>query len=449
MQNNTFFRLLIILLFIFSGLLFGILVGPSLDGIDIQIILGIGVFLIVAAGYSAIRIYILRQRNILKTSEALKEKSEVGFVVDTFHELVGELKEKEKELEKLRMFAEERAVRMEAYNENILQSVPSGVVSIDNSKKVKSINQAAESILGIKAKEVIDTDINEIFDEPLITIMKTNKTISRGEYPYVIKDNRHIWLGVTTSQLKNAVDETIGQISVFTDLTDIKALQAQVELKQRLSQLGEMSAGIAHELRNSMSVISGYAKLLSKKVETSNRTAVDAISAEIKSMDRIISELLSFAKPTVLNMLDVDLESIARETVTAVVGDSETITVSIKTEGPVFFKADEVLLRQALTNLFINAVEAMPGGGSLEIEVAHLQGKAEINIKDTGQGIPDNIRQKMFLPFYTTKPKGIGLGLALVQKIIVSHGGSIEVDSREGQGTTFRIIMPGRIITRF
>ncbi len=86
----------------------------------------------------------------------------------------------------------------------------------------------------------------------------------------------------------------------------------------------------------------------------------------------------------------------------------------------------------------------MPGGGSLEIELAHLQGKAEISIKDTGQGIPENIRQKMFLPFYTTKQKGIGLGLALVQKIIVSHGGSIEVDSREGQGTTFRIILPAK-----
>lgn len=442
MEDNIFIRVFGILLFIFAGLLLGILLGPSLQGIGIQIVLGIGIFLLVAAIYSAIRIYVIKQRRVLKTLEGGEEKSEVGFIVETFHELIGRLKEKEKELEKLRTFAEERAVRMEAYNENILQSVPSGVISVDNSMRIKSINQAAERILGINAKEVIDRDFTEVFNEPLITLVKSHKTVSREEYPYVTRDDRHIWLGVTTSQLKNAAGEVIGLIFVFTDLTDIKALQEQVELKKRLTQLGEMSAGISHELRNSMSVISGYAKLLSRKVETSNRAAVDAILKEIKNMDKILSELLAFAKPTVLNTSDIDLNRLIQETVASAVGNNDAIKVRINTEGSIFVKADEVLLKQAFTNILINAVEAMPEGGSLEIESRKLKDRAVISIRDTGQGIPKDIREKIFLPFYTTKQRGIGLGLALVQKIILSHGGSIEVDSIEGEGTTFKITLP-------
>lgn len=443
MRGNIFVRFFIAFLFIFSGLLIGIFLSPYLHyGTSIQVLLGIGIFLIVIAAYSAVRIYIVNQRKTLKTSGDRKEKSEVGFVVDTFQELVGKLKEEEKELDKLRALAEDRAVRMETYNENILQSVPSGVVSIDNSMKIKSINQAARKILGVKTEDAINKNCVEVFDEPLLGMMRDNKTVHRGEYPYVTRDNRHIWLGVTTSQLKNAANEIIGLILVFSDLTDVKALQVQVELKKRLTQLGEMSAGIAHELRNPMSVIAGYAKLLSKKVEASDKALVKAILTEIENIDRIISEFLAFAKPTGLNKTPVDLKWMIEETVATVVGDNETIKVFLKAESPISVMADEVLLRRALTNLFINAVEAMPEGGKLDIGLSCLHDRVEINIKDTGHGIPEDIRQKIFLPFYTSKQKGIGLGLAIVQKVIVSHGGSIEIDSKEGEGTTFRIALP-------
>jgi two-component system sensor histidine kinase PilS (NtrC family) len=442
MQDNIFIKLLVAFLLMSSGLLIGIFLVPYLYGAGIQVLLSIGIFLIVIAAYSAVRIYIVTQRKDLKTSGGRKEKSEVGFVVDTFQELVGKLKEKEKELDKLKSLAEDRAVRMETYNENILQSVPSGVVSIDNSMKIKSINQSAERALGIKAEDVIDKDCTEVFDEPLMSIVRDSKTVHRGEYPYVTRDNRHIWLGVTTSQLKNTANETIGLILVFTDLTDVKTLQVQVELKERLAQLGEMSAGIAHELRNPMSVIAGYAKLLNKKVKVSDKAIVNAILTEIENIDRIISEFLVFAKPTDLNKASIDLNRMIEETVATAIGDDETIKVLIKAENPVSIMADEVLLRQAITNLFINAVEAMPEGGNLDIELDYLQDRVEINIKDTGHGIPEDIKQKMFLPFYTSKQKGIGLGLAIVQKVIVSHGGSIEVDSKEGEGTIFSITLP-------
>jgi signal transduction histidine kinase len=215
-----------------------------------------------------------------------------------------------------------------------------------------------------------------------------------------------------------------------------------VELQQRLSQLGEMSAGISHELRNSMSVIAGYAKLLGKKVDPAAQPTVDAISAEINNMDKIISELLAFAKPSVLSREPVDLNDLLSNTIASAVSAHEAVKTSIQASETITVQADEVLMRQALSNLFQNAVEAMPDGGSIEIILDKFQSSAQISIKDTGAGIPQNIIQKIFLPFYTTKAQGIGFGLALVQKIIVSHSGTIEVSSKEGEGTTFRIVLP-------
>ncbi|RJQ19731.1 MAG: PAS domain S-box protein [Nitrospiraceae bacterium] len=441
MQQNNFVKIMMLSLFTSIGLFIGIVV--ALGGGEKQFGPGIAVLLVSAGAFSAVTIYMFRQKNAAGTPERFQDHSQVGFVVDTFQELVGQLKEKENELEKLRAFAEEKAVSIEAYNENVLQSVPSGVISVDNGMKIKSLNQAAEHMLAMEAGKVIGKDFTDVFKGPFVTLMKKDSAVARAEYPYIAGDGRHIWLGISTSELKNAAGEKIGLIFVFTDLTDIKTLQAQMELKERLSQLGEMSAGISHELRNSMSVISGYARLLAKKAELSDRVTVDAIVEEIRLMDRIISELLAFAKPTVLSTEQVDLNELIRETAASVTGGHKGISVSINSDGHVSVKADAVLLRQALSNLFINAVEAMPGGGSIDIRLRCIRNRAEISIRDTGCGIPEDIRRKMFLPFYTTKQGGFGLGLALVQKIVVSHGGGIEADSKEGEGTLFTVTLPG------
>jgi PAS domain S-box-containing protein len=429
-------RLFISFIFLFLGILIGIRTS------GIQIVLVIGVILMLMTAYLTVRMFVVRQRDALKMPRSEKQQTEVGFVVDTFQELVGKLKEKEKELERLRALAEDRAVRMETYNENILQSVSSGVVSIDKSMKIKSINQSAERTLGVKAGDIIDKDCAEVFDEPLLGIVKDNKDLYRGEYLYTTRDKRRVWLGVTTSQLKNAAHETIGLILVFTNLTDVKALQAQVELKQRLTHLGEMSAGIAHELRNPMSVIAGYTKLLSKRVENQDKNTANAILTEIENMDRIISELLAFAKPTDVNKVPVDLRKIIEDAVSTAADENSHVRISLQGNIPGPLMADEVLLRQAFTNLFRNAFEAMSNEGTLTIDLQSSKDRAEIEIKDTGHGISGESKQKIFLPFYTSKQNGIGLGLAIVQKVIISHGGSIDVESREGEGTIFRITLP-------
>lgn len=441
MRDNTISKVAVIS-FVLTGMIMGIILGPFFDKIGSDLLWGIVVMLAIGVAYSLIKVLVSRQRSNLKKPDAPKAESEVGFVVDTFHDVVGRLKEKELELEKLKSSAEEKADRAEAYNENILQSVPSGVISVDNELCIRSINHSAENILGITYRNTIGKQFSKVLKEPLSSIVTEKQPLARNEYQYVTHDNRHIWLGITSSELINSEGEKIGYTFVFSDLTDIKSLQAQVELKHRLSQLGEMSAGISHELRNSMSVIAGYAKLLGKKVDLTSKSTVESITAEIAHMDQIISELLAFAKPSVLTREDVDLNDLIERTAASIQGNKDDIKITVMADSHISIKADGLLLRQALSNLLINAAESMSGHGRIDITLKQLQDKAVITVKDSGCGMPDDIRQKIFLPFFSTKSDGTGFGLALVQKIIVSHGGSIEVDSKEGEGSTFRVVLP-------
>jgi PAS domain S-box-containing protein len=370
-----------------------------------------------------------------------KDKSQVGFVVDTFHELVSKLKEKERELEALKKIAEQRADDVESYNRNILQSVPSGVISFDGNLKVKSINPSAERILGLRAENSLGRGCDELFKMPIIDILKKGKPVERGELQYQISDGRWVWLGLTFSPLRDSEGNDIGHILVFTDLTEFKALESQAELRKRLSSLGEMSAGIAHELRNPLGVIAGYTKLLSKKVDDSMISTVDAITKEVEVMDRIIADFLSFAKPVELTLSRINLYDLIGGCVSSIIGNNDGIEINLDIDDSVFISGDEVLLRQTFTNLIQNSVEAMKAKGRLIFKYSETEDYTEISVSDTGHGIPEGMRGKIFLPFYTTKEKGTGLGLAIVHKTIVSHGGEISVESTE-EGTTFRVRLP-------
>ncbi len=379
-----------------------------------------------------------------KKNHEEKDSSQVGFVVDTFHEVVSQLKEKEKELEVLRKQAEDRATAIEGYNENILQSVQSGVVSLDEEMKVTKINLAAAKILEIKGESVIGQYHDEVLNKPITDFLQDKKVIERGEISYVTPSGKRIWLGLTLSPLKNNEGATIGQILIFTDLTHLKAIESQMELRNKLSSLGEISAGIAHELRNPMGVIAGYTKLLSKKADDALRPTVDAISREIVVMDRIISDFLTFARPVELNLADIDLKAIIEYCVMSTAQKHDDIDLQLELDNLPLIKGDAVLMRQAFINLIQNSLEAMPQGGKLIIRASSASNDfLDIIIADTGQGISENVKDKIFLPFFTTKEKGTGLGLAIVHKIVISHGGSIHVDSSE-KGTVFRLRLPAK-----
>ena len=373
-----------------------------------------------------------------------REVTQMGFVVDTFHDLVSKLKEKERELEDLRKMAEERAGAVEIYNEDILQSVPSGVVSFDQDMRIKKMNAAAENILEMKQADVLMKESREVFHSPITELLARRETVERAEISYITGSGKRIWLGLNVSPLKDSTNKNIGQLLVFTDLTELKAFQSRKDLRDRLSTLGEMSAGIAHELRNPLAVISGYTKMLSKKVDSPMKPAVESIAKEVAVMDRIITDFLSFAKPTDLMVSPVDLQDLLDGCLSSLGVPSKGMRVSVSIAMLPRINADEVLLRQACTNLLQNAIESMPDGGELKVS-GFMDDYVCISIADTGHGIPESLKDKIFLPFYTTKERGTGLGLAIVHKIVVSHGGDIKVETGD-KGTTFTIRLPKRLI---
>jgi len=323
--------------------------------------------------------------------------------------------------------------------------VPSGVISFDEEMRVTKVNHTAERILEVNGRIIIGKNHAEVLSRPLANFLEEKTVIERGETVYVTPSGKRIWLGLTLSPLKDSEGSNIGQILVFTDLTHLKAIESQIELRNRLSSLGEISAGIAHELRNPMAVIAGYTKLLSRKVDASLKPTSDAISKEIVVMNRIISDFLSFAKPVELDICDVDLKQLIEKCIAAAVIDRSDIRLKLDIGNLSSIRGDEVLLTQTFINLIQNAVDSMPQGGVLTISASSRtespRGLVDISISDTGHGISEDIKDKVFLPFFTTKEKGTGLGLAIVHKIVVSHGGSVTVEANE-KGTEFKIRLP-------
>ncbi|MBI5074788.1 MAG: PAS domain-containing protein [Nitrospirae bacterium] len=376
-----------------------------------------------------------------RDEQETRERTQVTFVVDTFHDLMSKLKEKERELEALRSRAEERATSVELYNENIIQSVPSGVVSFDRNLTVTRVNAAAVAILEIREEDAIGKPCGRIFRSPIREMIEDRKVVLRAETAYTCSNGKRLWIGLALSPLKDSSQAVIGHLLVFTDLTELKAFQSQKELRDRLSTLGEMSAGIAHELRNPMAVISGYTRILSKKVDDALKPAVIAINNEVIVMDRIIADFLTFARPAAPVFGRMDLVAVIKSCVETIEEREKKIRITMDTPAGLAMKADEVFIRQAISNLLQNAVEAMPEGGAIMISSAQDNEDIQLTIRDTGHGIPDNIRDKIFLPFYTTKERGTGLGLAIVHKIISSHGGAISAESSP-KGTVFSITFP-------
>jgi signal transduction histidine kinase len=194
-----------------------------------------------------------------------------------------------------------------------------------------------------------------------------------------------------------------------------------------------------------MAVISGYVNLLSKKADPAAQTIIRDIMTEINGMNRIIGDLLTFARPASLNRVRVDLKELIEGCVSNVLqatGASDRVKTALQLQ-EITASLDETLMRQAFTNLIQNAVEAMPDGGRLTVE-ARLGKEISVTVSDAGIGIPGSDLRNVFLPFYTTKDTGVGLGLALVHKIVLSHGGRIDVKSVEGTGTVFSVNLPLR-----
>lgn len=233
-------------------------------------------------------------------------------------------------------------------------------------------------------------------------------------------------------------------VNAFRALGDeIKSLKDQLVIKERLAALGEVSAGIAHEFRNPMGVIAGYAKFLLKSFDENDqrREIVQGILNEIEDMNRVMEELLKFSKPEPIKKIDINLTTSIKDVIQGMGDSADKIDFSLLDD--VVIKGDETLLKQAIRNLIQNAVDAGDRVWiDMEKDVSLNKNGVSIVVRDNGTGIPEKDLDKIFMPFYTTKDKGSGIGLALVQKIVTEHGGNISVESRKGEGSTFRVFLP-------
>ena len=359
-----------------------------------------------------------------------------GRLVNTFHGIIHQLKQKE--------------IALTQMHEYILQSVTSGIVTFSPEGLVTTANPAAEAILGFEPKTMLGVNYEIVFgtQSPVPRFIKETlgqrRDAVREECQMVQKNGEKKFLGFTTSTLRDPSGKTIGAIIVFIDLTEMKRLQEQVDLKKRLEMMGEISAWVAHEFRNYMGTIVGYASLLSKEFasETPQQEMTRAISRECATMESLITDLLAYGKKPVLTLQRIDITMLIKEILgpfkaaaTGVSFDVEMASCDIA--------ADGTLMRQALFNLVQNAMEAMGRKGTLTLRlVRKTDGSIEIKLSDSGRGIPAREINLIFLPFFTTREQGSGLGLALVHKIILSHNGVISVESKEGKGTTFTMTLP-------
>jgi len=348
---------------------------------------------------------------------------------------------------------------------NVIDSVGDGVIVLDRTGSVILINPVAEEIAGVSRRVTVGQPFAQLFksDLPLLEIVGKSAAsgMSCSDHENIIlkKNGRLTPLSVTASPLLLADGTCAGTIVLLRDLTNIRELEEAVRKADRLSALGTLAAGLAHEIKNPLGGIRGAAQLLEMELAEDDelRECTQVVLKEVQRVNRIVEELLDLASPRRLKLVGVNLHKILAHIVflqqQATEGKSITFQRHLDPSIPAIL-ADEGRLTQLFLNLVKNAVEAVGENGVIEIssrivsEYSMTQ-KGErrsrmvaIEISDDGYGMTPEEQESLFTPFYTTKERGTGLGLAICQKIVAEHRGMIRVDSHEGKGTTFTIMLP-------
>ncbi|HKE61513.1 MAG TPA: ATP-binding protein [Nitrospira sp.] len=371
-----------------------------------------------------------------------------GTLADQLYQVDQSLREKEQGLN-----------RLQAFHENIVRSISSGVFTADAGGAVTSFNPAAQEVTGYTVGQVLGRSWREIFNwhpnQPSDQQSTVLPAMTRFEVECKSAKGSRLVLGMTVSPLHEQGEQD-GMVGVFKDLTQIRDMEQEMRRKEWLANLGEMSAGMAHEIRNPLGALAGAMQMLRKEAaaDETDRRLMDIAIREATRLDTIVTEFLQYARPPALNLAEHDINKILAETLHLVQHEARTrkkiAIVTSLAGGPLLAQVDQDQMRQVFWNLATNAFDAMPDGGQLTIttgcrhvDAGGRQGDViEIAFEDTGEGIAKDNLDKIFLPFFTTKKEGSGLGLAAVHRIVDLHGGWIKVESRPQQGTRFVVCLP-------
>ncbi len=403
-----------------------------------------------------------KKEMIIPSLEKSKKEGELDVAVGIFEQVIAELKRKEKILEELYQKTNRKAKNLASYNEYILKSMTCGMIITDQGGNISRMNHPAETILEKSENMVLGKHYKTVFGEesPLCSAIQNalaeQKTYSIPEIKLMQKSGESISLSLSSSAVKDELGKMLGVVVFLTDLTEIKKLEEQIAFKNKMAALGEMSSGLAHELRNSMGAVLGFCKLLKKRKDdpTSQNQAVEGIANEAMIMESLLKRFLAFAKPFQLKIKEIDLKEIIQECHTSAKETLKENKITFKFDSEPNLPSilgDRLLLKQCFQNLMQNSMEAMPDGGELHIWIGEKQpasGEKSVMVElfDTGCGIAKKDHDKIFNPFFTSREKGTGLGLSLVKKIVSLHNGKIEVESELNKGTTFKVYLPLKLV---
>ena len=362
---------------------------------------------------------------------------------------------------------------LQALNEDIIQSISSGLLTLDTEGRIITFNRAAEQITGFVYAQVYQRHFAESFPHLVIPAANSDPQISapvllRFEAPFTRDDGKVLRLGFSYSLLRDGTGKEIGKILVFQDLTPLQEMEAHVKRVDRLAAIGRLVAGIAHEVRNPLTSISGSVQVLQKNLHLNDndRRLMEIVVRESNNLNQLISNFIQFARPNGQKPELIYLKNMVEEMLQLFHNSPEcreTLKISYAGGDDICFKADPQQFKQVLWNLLLNAAQSINHAGgtitisgqyretgcsprnSSDLNNAAIEGlprQVEISVQDTGCGIDENDQDKIFEPFYTTKERGTGLGLSIAYRMIEEMGGTISFKTTKETGTCFTICVP-------
>ncbi len=337
-----------------------------------------------------------------------------------------------------------------AFASELVTSLPMGIVAVDDAAKVIYVNETASILLRKELDQIKGKKAAQVLPPSLLTrldLVDKGGFVSEQELKLPGHSGKAIPVTVTITKIVGNQDNFIGHVFILKDLSRIRALELEIKQKEKLAAVGILAAGVAHEVRNPLSSIKGYATYFSSLFDpqSDNKKAANIMAEEVDRVNRVISELLEFARPIQLELKKTRIFELVDKALRLIKYEADPADIkiisSVEPNLPEV-EVDKDRLTQVLLNIFINAIQAMPSGGTLIVNVKAMENRLQFEISDTGRGISAEDQANIFNPYFTTKKRGTGLGLAIAFKIIESHGGTITIESLKNKGTTFVISIP-------
>lgn len=343
--------------------------------------------------------------------------------------------------------------RIKAFSDNVVERMPVGLVALDGNGRVISFNQAAEATLRLSSDQVLGRTASEVLPRQVLDLVAALKDSTRTaiakEFDCSLRDGRLVPLDVTLSSLKGEDGTVWGTIILCRDLTEVQNLKREVETTRRLASLGRLAAGVAHEIRNPLSSIKGFATYFRDRYRDNpeDQKTSEVMIQEVDRLNRVISQLLEFARPPVIQKKRASLQSLIQRSLKMIERQTSAKGIQVLSELPSNIQEvdlDPDGINQVLLNLYLNAIEAMEQGGTLTVSLSKKESSpwVKLTVTDTGTGISREDLEHVFDPYFTTKQTGTGLGLAIVHKIIEAHRGEVRAESEVGRGTTVSVLLP-------